>query len=259
MTVQIAAPRPLFDGLHKRAMRDDGFALFPGLVPRPLVDAALRAINTSLGHEGMAKDDLPRFRARTFTPELCATPPILDLFTASPLRTVAEAAIGPGNLRLPGEGQVALRFPTAGPGSSAVPHIDGVASPGNGVPPGTLFHFTALAAVFLSDVDGDDRGNFTVWPGSHRRLEEHFRTHGPTSIVERFPDLPLGPPRQIRARAGDAVLAHYALAHGIAPNLGPHVRYAVFFRLYHTTHDQHGSQPLTDLWFEWQGMRNVTY
>jgi ectoine hydroxylase-related dioxygenase (phytanoyl-CoA dioxygenase family) len=138
-----------------------------------------------------------------------------------------------------------------------VPHIDGVYSPGNGVPPGKLSHFTALIGVFLSDVPAADRGNFTVWPGSHRLLAEHVRQHGRAAIATSFPALPLPAPRAILARAGDAVLAHYQLAHGIAPNLGPHIRYAVFFRLYHVAHEARGDEPLGDLWCEWEGMAGL--
>jgi ectoine hydroxylase-related dioxygenase (phytanoyl-CoA dioxygenase family) len=108
--------------------------------------------------------------------------------------------------------------------------------------------------VFLSDVLQPDRGNFTVWPGSHRVIEAFFRERGPAGMIDRFPDLPLGPPRPLLARAGDAVLAHYQLAHGIAPNRGPHIRYATFYRLFHTRHESLGTRPLIDQWLEWEGL-----
>ena len=245
---------------QRRALREEGFVLLPQAVPREMVDDARRTINAQLGSDGMARDQLAVFRARTFTPELCTHPAITDLFTRSPVAALAEAAIGRGKVRAPGEAQIALRFPSfpgTGPGSPAVPHIDGISSPGNGVPSGTLFHFTALAGVFLSTVDHPDRGNLTVWPGSHRLIESYLRTHGPTAIVDRFPDLDLGRPHAICAQPGDALLAHYALAHGIAPNLGPDVRYAVFFRLFHAAHESLGTRPLTDLWLEWDGVREA--
>jgi hypothetical protein len=248
----------MLDSAARRALRDEGFVLLPQLVPGALIEAARRTINAQLGSEGMPKDQLPGFRARSFTPELCGHPAITDLYARSPLGPAAEAAIGAGKVRVPGEAQIALRFPSLGPGSPPVPHIDGISSPGNGVAPGTLFHFTALGGVFLSPVEANDRGNLTVWPGSHRIIEAHLRAHGPTAFVDRFPDLDLGPPRQILARPGDALLAHYALAHGIAPNLGPDVRYAVFFRLFHVAHESFGTRPLTDLWLEWEGLGTAT-
>jgi hypothetical protein len=244
----------MLDSEQRRTLREQGFVVLRGLVPRAQVDNARRTINAHLGNEGMAKERLNSYRARTYTPELVTHPAITGLFTASPLAAAAEAAIGQGMVRPPNEAQIALRFPTLGAGSPAVPHIDGIATPDNGVPPGTLFHFTALGGVFLSPVDTVDRGNLTVWPGSHLVVQEHLRTHGPTAIVDRFPDLPLGQAQAICAQPGDALLAHYALAHGIAPNLGPDVRYAVFFRLFHAQHEAFGTRPLTDLWLEWSGL-----
>ena len=106
-----------------------------------------------------------------------------------PLAALAEAAIGRG------QGQAARRkgrsrcgFPRRRPGSPAVPHIDGISTPDNGVPPGTLYHFTALGGVFLSDVTEPDRGNLTVWPGSHLLLADHLRREGPRAVVDRYPD-----------------------------------------------------------------------
>jgi hypothetical protein len=248
---ELALDRQAAEALHT-----EGYVLLPGLVPRADCERALMRINTSLGSEGIARELLPTFRASTFTPELRGDPDLLGLFGQTPLAAMAEAALGPGNVRPPHEAQIALRFP--GPGGPAVPHIDGIPYPGNGVPPGTLAHFTALAAVFLSPVEGPDRGNLTVWPGSHHVVAAHIREHGAAHLSEGFPDLPLGPPRAILAQPGDALLAHYALAHGIAPNQGPHIRYAVFFRLRHMAHGEHGERSLSDLWLEWPGVRQWT-
>lgn len=247
---------------QRRALVDQGYLVVPGLVPRERIDAALRAINGSLGEEGIAKDQLWTLRAQTFCPELVSASPILDLYAATGVQALAEAAIGAGQVTPPSTGQIALRFPQPRPatGSDVVPrdpypHIDGMPGPLNGVRAGTLYHFTALAGVFLSDVDGSFEGNFTVWPGSHRVLERHFRSHGTDELLSGFPKLDLGAPRQLRARAGDVVLAHYQLAHGAAANLGPHIRYAVFFRLAHRSHDPRSTATMVDLWREWAGLR----
>jgi hypothetical protein len=241
----------------RRALVDDGYLLVPGAVPAARVEAALKVINHSLGEQGIAKDALWTMRAQTFCPELVAAPPILDLYRDTPLRALAEAAIGAGDVAEPTTGQIALRFPQAEatPRSDPYPHIDGMPGPLNGVTAGTLYHFTALGAVFLSDVTMPFRGNFTVWPGSHRALEAHFRAHGTDELLQGFPRVPLSAPRQLTARAGDILLAHHQLAHGAAPNLGPHVRYAVFFRLAHRAHDPTSTASMKDIWREWTGLR----
>jgi hypothetical protein len=245
------------DETQRRLLRDDGYLLIPGLVARARVDAALKAINHSLGEEGIAKDQIWTLRAQTFCPELAAAPEILDLYRATPAAALAEAAIGAGNVVAPTTGQIALRFPQElAQARLPYPHIDGMPGPLNGVTAGTLYHFTALAAVFLSDVTEPFHGNFTVWPGSHRALETYFRAHGTDELVRGFPPIEMAPPRQLTARAGDVLLAHYQLAHNAAPNVGPHVRYAVFFRLAHRAHDATSTATLVDLWREWEGMRN---
>jgi hypothetical protein len=244
------------DPTERQALVDDGYLLVPGLVARDRIDAALKAINHSLGEEGVAKDQIWTLRAQTFCPELTAAPEILDLYRATALAPLAEAAIGAGQVATPATGQIALRFPQklAEP-KLPHPHIDGMPGPLNGVEAGTLYHFTALAGVFLSDVTAPFNGNFTVWPGSHRTLAAYFRAHGTADLVRRFPTVEMAPARQLEAKAGDVLLAHYQLAHNAAPNIGPHVRYAVFFRLAHKNHDPTSTATLVDLWREWDGVR----
>jgi hypothetical protein len=163
---------------QKRALARDGFVQLPGAVPRALVDRALRAINASLGHEGIDPAQLPTFRAQSYCPELQAAPPIVDLLLASGLVSYAESAIGTGKVAPVHSGQVALRFPGLEPLRPAHPHLDGMHTPTNGVPQGTVRTFTALVGVVLSEVVAPDMGNLTVWPGSHLLYERYFRERG---------------------------------------------------------------------------------
>jgi len=43
----------------------DGHIKIPGAIPQLMVEQALRAINHSLGEEGMEKEDLPTLRSRS--------------------------------------------------------------------------------------------------------------------------------------------------------------------------------------------------
>jgi hypothetical protein len=236
--------------LERRRLVRDGFLLVPGAVPAGRVDAALTAINRSLG-QGLPPDRLPELRARSFCPELIRAPEILGLY-AGRARALAEAAIGA--VSPPQEAQIALRFPQESP-VAPVPHIDGMYTPTNGVAAGTLQHFTALLGIFLSDTPAAEMGNLVVWPGSHLALAEHFRQRGLQEITSGFPAVSLAQPRSLRVRAGDVVLSHYLLAHAGGPNRAPHVRYAVFFRLWHQDHTQAGTRPLGDPWALWEGVR----
>ena len=242
---------------QKRSLYDNGLVKLPGIVPEETVNSALRAVNASLGSAGMHPDDLVTFRSQSYCPSLQRSTAITDLLHASPLWDLAESAIGTGKISPVGSGQIALRFPSEDPPHDPHAHIDGMYSPHNGVKKGTIQNFTALIGVFLSDVPTSYAGNFTVWPGTHRRYESYFREHGPDALLQGMPDVEHPEPEQVTARAGNAVLAHYQLGHGIAGNASPHIRYAVFFRLWHVDHESVRWECMTDIWREWDGMRDV--
>ena len=67
--------------VQKQELYEAGFVRLPGIVPPALVEAALRAINSSLGDEGIAPQRLTEFRAQSYCPELRGTPAITDLLT----------------------------------------------------------------------------------------------------------------------------------------------------------------------------------
>jgi ectoine hydroxylase-related dioxygenase (phytanoyl-CoA dioxygenase family) len=91
-------------------------------------------------------------------------------------------------------------------------------------------------------------------------MAAYFATDGAAAALgqpdTRFPPVPLPqPPLQLNVAAGDALLAHYLLVHSVSANLGPHIRYAVFFRLFGEGHDASSTASLADLWRGWDGLR----
>jgi len=243
-------------GAQRASLFAAGYVTVPGAVPRELCEAALRAINESLGR-GLPPEDLPRFRARSFCPELQRERVITDLLVRSPAFALAESLVAPGRLERPGTGQIALSFPDPQATGRLHPHLDGLYTPANGVPKGSVLSFTMLAGVLLSDVLQPSAGNLVVWPGSHRLYEDYFRRHGPQSLLEGMPSVPLPEPAPVTGRAGDLVLCHYQLGHAAGSNTSPHVRYAVYFRLKHVGHDRHRWECLTDLWREWPALAGM--
>jgi phytanoyl-CoA dioxygenase PhyH len=242
---------------QRTSLRDRGYAVLPGAVPRPQVERALHAINASLGR-GLAPADIPRFRSRSFCPELQKADVVLDLFHGSAAAGVAAALVGPEGLEPVTTGQIALSFPTDEAGALPHPHLDGMYTPDNGVPRGKVLSFTMLAGIVLSDATEPGSGNLLVWPGSHLALEAFFRARGPQALLEGMPEVDLGRPEPILARAGDVVLCHYQLAHAAGPNTSAHVRYAVYFRLRRRGHDRDPWSCLTDVWREWPGLAGPT-
>ena len=90
---------------QKQTLYHDGFVELPGAVPYELVDAARLAINASLGENGVDPAQLTRFRAQSYCPELQGAPVITNLLTDSSVLSLAESAIGPGQIARPGGGQ----------------------------------------------------------------------------------------------------------------------------------------------------------
>jgi hypothetical protein len=242
---------------QKREIVEKGYVKVPGVVPRVMVEAALRAINHSVG-QGMNVEQMGTFRAQSFCPEVKNTPVMSDLLERTPAWALAESAIGAGKIRPVRGAQIALRFPTLqDPPGPIGCHLDGMHSPTNGVPKGTIQNFTMLLAVLLSDLPGPFAGNFTAWPGSHHLFERYFREHGPQSLLAGMPKVDLPIPEQITGHAGDVVFCHYQVAHGVSPNVSPHVRYAVFLRLSHVDHEAQKWECMTDLWREWEGLAGI--
>ncbi|HRW07534.1 MAG TPA: phytanoyl-CoA dioxygenase family protein [Caldilineaceae bacterium] len=239
---------------QKHEFYQRGYVKVPGVVPQMMVDAAVRAINASLG-EGIDPTQVPIYRSRSFCPELQREPVITDLVNKTPALPLAESLIGSGKIKPVGAGQIALRFPTLqDPPGPPRPHLDGMHAPNNGVPAGTIRNFTMLLGVALSDVTTTFAGNLAVWPGTHHLYEEYFREHGPLALLNGMPPIDIPEPVQVMAKAGDIIMAHYQLAHGVTPNVSPHPRYAIYFRLHHVDHDAIGLDTMMDIWREWEGM-----
>jgi hypothetical protein len=242
---------------QKSEIIDTGFTLLRNVVPAERVAAALRVINAALGENGADPAQLPIYRSRSWVPEVSGDPAILALLTETPLWSLAESAIGAGQLEPVDYGQIAMRFPSMQPADTPHAHIDGMYTPTNGVPEGQIMNFTALVGVYLSDVPTPDAGNFVVWPGTHRIYADYFAREGAEALLKGMPPVEIGDPVQTTPMAGDAVLSHYQIGHGIASNVSPHIRYAIYFRLKRVGHDEIRHEVMTDLWREWDGMRDL--
>ena len=240
-----------------QSLREQGYVHLPQLIPAEAWQGAAKAIAASLGRDGIDPALLPKFRSQSYCPDVQRTPAITDLYRETPLGAVVESLVGAGQTQPVGSGQIALRFPTDSPPGKPRPHLDGTYHPDNGVTQGDLASFTALVAVFLSDVPVENAGNFTVWPGSHLLYEQYFRENSGQILVQGTGSVdfvPLPAPHQIIAKAGDALIAHHLLAHSVSPNVWWQTRQAIFFRVKHVRHDEEKWDVLGDLWRHWPGV-----
>ncbi len=237
---------------QKRKLLRDGYVPVPGIVPRPLVEAALKEIHCLVA-ESNQEAGAGAFSGSQFVRHHGA-PAILDLFYKTPLRALAESLAGKGALELPREGHVYLRFPQRERRAGSPPlHIDGAASPEGGPATG-IGTMTQKLCVLLSDAPRPFCGNFTVCPGSHRLVARRLSEQGAESLLRRLPDVAGLRPRQLLGRAGDAFVCHQLLVHSGQQNLSAYPRYAVFFNLRHVDHLRRWARAVTDPWLEWPGL-----
>eukprot|EP00930_Biecheleria_cincta_P101999 TRINITY_DN93662_c0_g1_i1.p1 TRINITY_DN93662_c0_g1~~TRINITY_DN93662_c0_g1_i1.p1 ORF type:complete len:117 (-),score=4.74 TRINITY_DN93662_c0_g1_i1:95-445(-) len=69
-----------------------------------------------------------------------------------------------------------------------------------------------------------------------------------------LPDL--GPPKQLRMRAGDVVVTHSEMAHCGGPHLGPDIRYMIYFRIRHRDWAKmfKSAALVADMWVDLEGV-----
>ena len=246
---------------QKRQFVEDGYLKIPGVVPKVLVDAALRAVNHSIGVIGQGGEDLSNNRGAFFCSELLDAPVILDLFNKSPIIEIAESLMGEGNVQPVVRAKPYPRFPLPLGEDAPEPrgHMDGIGNGTNGTAKGDYKRgFTAFAVIYLADVMEPNCGNFTVWPKSHRTIEAHFQNVGHQVLAQGMPQLDWPePPIMLTAHAGDLILAHHQIFHTGGPNASPNVRHAVIARLQHKDVDAIGKEAYTNIWREWPGVEDV--
>lgn len=248
---------------QKQSFIDQGYLHVAQAVPQVYVNRALRAINHSLG-QGRDAGDVKVLNARSWCPELGGDEVITDLFNRTPVQRLAEDMLGEGRISPVTNGQVPPRFPRGLDVDEAtvkVPggHIDGLGSGTNGIEVGAYHRgFTMLAVVLLSDLPEPFMGNFGVWPTSHHAVCEHLTREGHEVLREGSPKIDWDlEPTHCTGRAGDVVFAHYLTFHTAMPNLSPHVRYAVIFRVRHVDVNQDDPRAYSDMWAEYEGLHDL--
>jgi Phytanoyl-CoA dioxygenase (PhyH) len=232
-------------------LRQKGFAQFGELTPKPLIKAALEAIeidrSTNFDPERQTEYD-----NRSYCPDLRTAPQIMDLLTQSSVSNLLDEIFELDKIGW-SDGQIAIRrahnFTEPLP---PTPHIDGFSTGLNGLEEGRIYNHTILVGVFLTPVTSAFAGNFTVWPGSHNVYENYFRERGTRAMSEPMPTPEVGEPLQLICGVGDVVLAHYQLAHAAAVNTSDNDRIAIYFRVWLRKMESDRWHYLTNMWEGWK-------
>jgi ectoine hydroxylase-related dioxygenase (phytanoyl-CoA dioxygenase family) len=235
---------------HSR-LTSDGYSVFKGLIPHPLVTAASLAIEHDLSTNFDPARQL-EYDNQSYCPAIIGSPDIMNLVFKSPVYSFLDELFGINKVWI-GKGQIAIRRAHNHPDRiPPTPHLDGFASGLNGVPPDTIYNHTALVGVFLTPVQRQFAGNFTVWPGSQNIYEVYFRKRGRRALREAPPDIDVGEPLQLMCDVGDVVLAHYEVGHTAAVNTADSDRIAVFFRVVLRDVERDRWRYLANIWDGWR-------
>merc|ERR1719388_364389 len=117
-------------------------------------------------------------------------------------------------------------------------------------------NFTVLIGIPLDATTEKFSGNFGVFPGSHRRLEESLRAEGLDSLRTRDWKEPLKrmsgamthPCVPLKAVPGQAYIAHYQTVHFVMPNFhGCDPRRVMYYRVWNRRGDGFYMQADLDL------------
>ena len=150
---------------QKRAFYEDGYVTLRGAMPNLMVKQARKTTNIYMRDNVLAQGK---------NPGLSDHPDITDLYHKTPLATLAESLVGPGNLAPIGSAAIKLHFPREEENWTVSGHLD----LGNKLrQEGKIIRaLNQLIVVLLQDVPVSFMGNFTFWPGSHRAFEKTFQS-----------------------------------------------------------------------------------
>jgi hypothetical protein len=217
---------------QKHEFYENGFLKLDNVIPKPMIDAAKKAINHLLGQITEGNVNVAKEGRGKVWKQLANGSVITDLVNKSPVLQLCESLMGKGNVQAVEDSQIALRYPTMeeNPVIDERDPLKGHLDLGSvGVKGGYRRFFTMHAVIYLEDVLEPFSGNYTIWPQSHRFYQKYFQKHGHEILLNGQPKQPQPTePVMITGKTGDVVLAHHQMVHGPAPNTSPHVRYRYF-------------------------------
>jgi hypothetical protein len=277
---------------QKLAFIDQGYIVLPNVVPKQFTDAALRVINARMGKGTGGPGEALFAKFKTWFPELCISSQILNLFYQTPVYSLIYDLLG--EFERPNAGQITMRFPgdlcvennnglgkmfdlltnlmspqnarnTSDEGMTPIPfwdrawHVDGIPIEDSQKDVTT---FSLLVGVFLHDIDEDLFGNLTVYPGSHNALAAYINSLGgptmlKTNVIKRA-QAPVEGPVQVKGPRGSVVIFHGLMAHAIAPNISPNIRYVIYYRI-NAKKPSYRPEAIENIWVEYVGLKDLLH
>lgn len=187
---------------------------------------------------------------------------LLNLVNQGPVKKELDNMLGP--FIEPTSCQIAFRFPGENLDDGGI-HIDNFTEKDfkrHSLPE----EFDALVGICLSDTKQIDSGNFTVFPGSHYRVQAwsndnggyyYFKENGLRKMIKSFESGAELKPYQLCVSSGDIIIANRFMLHLIsAPNKSLVTRKIIWFRI--NSSDMYGD-PFSRIWDKWKFIENYKF
>ena len=255
---------------EKDTFQQNGYLLKHGMVSEGLIARAVEAIWNRIDADKEDASTWVRGGKEGSQGDVSNDADIQCLMYDSPLFEMLEELTASGRLVAlhPKDTSVNLRYPTGeeewtSPGGS---HVDG-----HGFPNLSINNWTVAVTLYLNDVK-PQAGGTCVWPGSHKLLAEHFKTHSRLSLSRALYTLPIydGEPRstrptelfelgdyeEISGAAGTAMIWHSHLVHSASMNCGDEIRMAAISRFRWANWNDLRFEDPDDMWAFWEGLKN---
>ena len=176
---------------------------------------------------------------------------------------MAEEMAGKGRLTEWAEPTPLFRYPTGADQWSKPSggHVDGY-----GQKDLTVAGFTIAATVYLCDIKPRS-GGFCVWPGTHVKMADYFRSHSLLSVNRQFLDpsepatqihmgtiIDLPDPMEITGPAGTVIFWHGLMVHSASKNCSRNIRMGLFTRFKWKNWNELQFETPDDMWEYWEGL-----
>ncbi|NKB69712.1 MAG: hypothetical protein GKR89_21795 [Candidatus Latescibacteria bacterium] len=245
---------PHLSAEDKELFKEHGYLVRQDVLSRDQIEAAQDALWE--GIEADRTDQATWIGAGPRVPVRSNHPAIRATLHESPAFAMAEELVGKDRLNQGGPGPH-LNFPT-GSDDWTLPtggHLDGYYTPTNGVAEGTVGCFQVGVTIYVEDIEPQG-GGFTLWPGSHQKAAEYFKTHSLLSLQgggSRGAFDP-GQGREITGPAGTVCFWHGQMTHSGSKNCGRNIRMALIARLARKDVDDIRFESPDDMWEYWEGI-----
>ena len=234
--------------------KEHGFVVKREVVDRTLLSKAVERFWEEMGLDREMPDSWTEGGVRGNLP--CGSDPdVRATLTESPIQDMCEELVGKDTLTVSNYTFAKPVYPTGkSPEEWSHPehgHLDG-----HGLVDGVVGSFTIAVTVNIGDVKPKS-GAFTVWPGTHRRVHEYFRSHslvnGLKSLQDdegNWDDLPEAVENP--GPAGTVTFWHNMMMHNAGKNHGTDIRMACVSRFKRKDLDLLQFEMTEDMWEHWE-------